>query len=62
MTSSPAARGPGWTGSSAPWFAARVRERLFRELEGKNVVGAGAHFPQLRFGPVLADELRRWVG
>jgi glyoxylase-like metal-dependent hydrolase (beta-lactamase superfamily II) len=55
---------PTWQsiGDVDPKLAAEVRERLFRELEGENVVGAGAHFPELRFGRVLAGELRRWVG
>jgi glyoxylase-like metal-dependent hydrolase (beta-lactamase superfamily II) len=55
---------PSWQsiGDVDPTLAATVRERLFRELEGEHVVGAGAHFPELRFGRVLAGELRRWVG
>lgn len=55
---------PTWQsmGDVDPQLAARVRERLFRELEGDDVVGAGAHFPELRFGRVLAGEMRRWVG
>jgi glyoxylase-like metal-dependent hydrolase (beta-lactamase superfamily II) len=55
---------PSWQsiGDVDPQLAARVRERLFRELEGDGVVGVGAHFPELQFGRVLAGELRRWVG
>jgi glyoxylase-like metal-dependent hydrolase (beta-lactamase superfamily II) len=55
---------PSWQsiGDVDPHLAAQVRERLFRELEGENVVGAGAHFPELQFGRVLAGELRKWVG
>jgi glyoxylase-like metal-dependent hydrolase (beta-lactamase superfamily II) len=55
---------PTWQamGDVDPRLAARVRERLFRELEVEGTVGAGAHFPELRFGRVLAGELRRWTG
>lgn len=55
---------PSWQsiGDVDPLLAAQVRDRLFRELEGENVVGAGAHFPELQFGRVLAGELRRWIG
>lgn len=54
---------PTWRsiGDVNPELAAQVSERLFRELQGDNVVGAGAHFPELQFGRVLAGELRRWV-
>ncbi|MEU2349553.1 MBL fold metallo-hydrolase [Modestobacter sp. NPDC049651] len=54
---------PEWSalGDVDPELAARTRERLFRELEGEEVVGAGAHFPELRFGRVLAGEARRWL-
>jgi glyoxylase-like metal-dependent hydrolase (beta-lactamase superfamily II) len=41
-----------------PALAARTRERLWRELEGEDVVGAGAHFPELRFGRVIVAEGR----
>jgi hypothetical protein len=41
-------------------LARRVRERLFRELEDEATVGAGAHFPELRFGRVLVGRGRRW--
>ncbi|MGY1810499.1 MBL fold metallo-hydrolase [Blastococcus sp. SYSU D00669] len=55
---------PSWhaLGDVDPELAGRVRERLFRELEDEHTVGAGAHFPELRFGRVLAGELRRWIG
>ncbi|UOY02149.1 MBL fold metallo-hydrolase [Blastococcus sp. PRF04-17] len=55
---------PTWhaMGDVDPQLAARVRERLFRELEAENTYGAGAHFPELRFGRVLTGELRRWIG
>jgi glyoxylase-like metal-dependent hydrolase (beta-lactamase superfamily II) len=55
---------PTWRsiGDVDPDLAARVRERLFRELEDENTVGAGGHFPELRFGRVLAGEARRWIG
>ncbi|MFF9490122.1 hypothetical protein [Streptomyces sp. NPDC014676] len=41
-------------------LARRIRERLFRELEDGTTLGAGAHFPELRFGRVLAGQARRW--
>jgi len=41
-------------------LAARTRERLWRELEGEGVRGAGAHVPELRFGRVLRGRARRW--
>ncbi|GIH16196.1 MBL fold metallo-hydrolase [Rugosimonospora africana] len=44
-----------------PALAARTRERLWRELEDGNTVGAGAHFPELQFGRVLAGTARRWL-
>jgi glyoxylase-like metal-dependent hydrolase (beta-lactamase superfamily II) len=43
-------------------LARRSREALARELEGRDIVAAGAHFPGLRFGRLLAAEGRRqWV-
>jgi hypothetical protein len=53
---------PTWQsiGDVDPGLAARVRERLFRELEDGATLGAGAHFPELRFGRVLAGRGRRW--
>ena len=45
-----------------PQLAARVRERLFRELENQDTFGAGAHFPELQFGRVLAGQICRWIG
>lgn len=42
-------------------LAKRVRERLFRELEDGVTFGAGAHFPELKFGRVLAGNGRRWL-
>lgn len=55
---------PTWQsiGDVDPQLAAQVRERLFRELEGEDVVAAGAHFPELQFGRVLAGDIRRWIG
>ena len=55
---------PTWQamGDVDPQLAAQMRERLFRELEDDGTVGAGAHFPELRFGRVLAGEMRRWIG
>jgi glyoxylase-like metal-dependent hydrolase (beta-lactamase superfamily II) len=49
-------------GDVDPALAARTRERLWRELEGDATVGVGAHFPELRFGRVLASTTRRrWL-
>jgi glyoxylase-like metal-dependent hydrolase (beta-lactamase superfamily II) len=55
---------PTWQsiGDVDPVLARRVRERLFRELEDPATLGAGAHFPELRFGRVLVGERRRWYG
>ncbi|NEK85081.1 MBL fold metallo-hydrolase [Blastococcus saxobsidens] len=55
---------PTWhaMGDIDPQLAAQVRERLFRELEGDTTYGAGAHFPELQFGRVMAGEMRRWIG
>lgn len=54
---------PTWQsmGDVDPKLARQVRERLFRELEDGVTLGAGAHFPELRFGRVLAGEGRRWL-
>lgn len=54
---------PAWQciGDVDPELAGRVRERLFRELENDTTVGAGAHFPELQFGRVLAGQGRRWL-
>lgn len=54
---------PTWQsiGDVDPEMAKRVRERLFRELEDDATVGAGAHFPELQFGRVLAGQGRRWL-
>jgi glyoxylase-like metal-dependent hydrolase (beta-lactamase superfamily II) len=53
---------PSWhsLGDVDPHLADRTRERLWRELEGERTVGAGAHFPELRFGRVLTGSGRRW--
>ena len=53
---------PTWQsiGDVDPALARRVRERLFRELEDPATLGAGAHFPELRFGRVLTGQGRRW--
>lgn len=53
---------PTWHsfGDVDPALAQQVRERLYRELEDGVTLGAGAHFPELRFGRVLAGEGRRW--
>jgi glyoxylase-like metal-dependent hydrolase (beta-lactamase superfamily II) len=43
-------------------LARRSREVLARELEGTDIRAAGAHFPGLQFGRLLAAEGRRqWV-
>lgn len=54
---------PSWQalGDVDPGLAARTRDRLFRELEDPGTLGAGAHFPELRFGRVLAGQARRWI-
>ena len=54
---------PDWhsIGDVDPALAARTRERLWRELEDDRTLGVGAHFPELRFGRVLAGRGRRWV-
>ncbi|CAM3573508.1 MBL fold metallo-hydrolase [Kibdelosporangium persicum] len=53
---------PSWHAMSDvdPKLAQQVRERLFRELEDGVTLGAGAHFPELQFGRVLAGQGRRW--
>jgi hypothetical protein len=45
----------------APDMAARVRTRLFTELEDPSTLGAGAHYPQLQFGRLLTGQGRRWI-
>src|SRR5262245_17518719 len=54
---------PAWHSMSDvdPELARRTRERLWRELEDGTTVGAGAHFPELRFGRVLPGAGRRWI-
>lgn len=54
---------PSWQalGDVDPGLAARVRERLFRELEDPDSLAAGAHFPELQFGRVIAGQARRWT-
>jgi hypothetical protein len=47
-------------GDVDPELANRTRERLWRELEGEDVSGAGAHFPELKFGRVLQGSGKRW--
>lgn len=53
---------PSWHSMSDvdPALADRTRRRLWRELEDGATVGAGAHFPELRFGRVLPGSGRRW--
>jgi len=43
-----------------PDLARRTRERLWQELEGEDIRGAGAHFPGLEFGRVLRGQGRRY--
>lgn len=54
---------PTWQsiGDVDPVLAQQVRERLFRELEDGTTLAAGAHFPELQFGRVLAGQGRRWL-
>jgi glyoxylase-like metal-dependent hydrolase (beta-lactamase superfamily II) len=54
---------PTWSsmGDVDPALARRTRERLWRELEDGHTMGAGAHFPELRFGRVLPGTGRRWL-
>jgi glyoxylase-like metal-dependent hydrolase (beta-lactamase superfamily II) len=47
-------------GDVDPELANRTRERLWRELEGEEVTGTGAHFPELKFGRVLKGSGKRW--
>jgi len=66
----PRARVPALTGATDeptwhhrrvdPALADRTRQRLWRELEGDDITGAGAHFPELKFGRVLRGSGKRW--
>lgn len=51
---------PSWQamGDVDPGLAARVRSRLFRELEDPGTLAAGAHFPELQFGRVVVGQAR----
>lgn len=53
---------PTWHSMSDvdPRLAERTRERLWRELEQEQTLGAGAHFPELQFGRVLRGVGRQW--
>lgn len=53
---------PTWhsIGDVDPELADRTREHLWRELEGEDVIGTGAHFPELKFGRVLEGSGTRW--
>lgn len=53
---------PTWhsMGDVDPALADRTRERLWRELEDPHTLGAGAHFPELKFGRVLVGQRRSW--
>jgi len=45
-----------------PELAKRTRVALNREIEGRDIPVAAAHFPGLQFGRLLAAEgKRRWV-
>ena len=49
-------------GDVDPELAKRTRNALARELEGADVPAAASHFPEMRFGRLLAaDGRRRWV-
>jgi glyoxylase-like metal-dependent hydrolase (beta-lactamase superfamily II) len=52
---------PAWhsIGDVDPLLAARTRERLWRELEDEHTIGAGAHFPELRFGALATGAAGR---
>jgi glyoxylase-like metal-dependent hydrolase (beta-lactamase superfamily II) len=54
---------PTWhsLGDVDPALADRSRERLLRKLENDHTIGAGSHFPELRFGRVLPGTARRWL-
>lgn len=54
---------PTWhsNGDVDPDLADRTRQRLWGELQDGVTVGAGAHFPELRFGRVLSGRARRWL-
>jgi glyoxylase-like metal-dependent hydrolase (beta-lactamase superfamily II) len=54
---------PSWQalGDVDPSLAARVRSRLFRELEDPDTLAAGAHFPELQFGRVVVGQARHWT-
>jgi len=53
---------PTWhsIGDVDPALADRTRQRLWRELEGDDITGAGSHFPELKFGRVLRGSGKRW--
>jgi len=52
----------GSLGDVDPALARRTKEQLARELEGSATPVAGAHFPGMRFGRLLAATgTRRWV-
>ena len=49
-------------GDVDPELAKRTRLALVRELEGTDVPMAGAHFPEMQFGRLLAGQGKRsWV-
>lgn len=54
---------PAWhsMGDVSVALADRTRERLWCALEQPHVMGVGSHFPELRFGRVLAGADRRWT-
>jgi len=54
---------PAWhsMGDMDVALADHTREQLWREMEQPRVIGVGSHFPDLRFGRVLAGADRRWA-
>lgn len=53
---------PEWQAISDvdPLLAQRSRESLFKELEASGDIAVGAHFPDLKFGRVLAGKGKRY--
>jgi glyoxylase-like metal-dependent hydrolase (beta-lactamase superfamily II) len=53
---------PAWhsMGDVDPVLAARIRERMWQELEDEHTISVGAHFPELEFGRLRTGTVRRW--